>query len=152
MQQRLNLGWQKNLKHVPSSRVVTKTRNDLKWPKTTAATEEALRSNCGLSCIFLTDKTFWFLKWYMPPVCLRPWWHYTTLLATAVKLTTWGFWAKKKTPKGAYALFCHADFILACRTKFLILFFMIRSVIQSVIQSVIPSVIQSTNSSHFRSF
>ena len=35
MQQRLNLGWQKNLKHVPSSRVVTKTRNDLKRPKTT---------------------------------------------------------------------------------------------------------------------
>ena len=40
-----------------------------------------------------------------------------------------GFLGKKKTPKGAYALFCHADFILACCTKFLILFFMIWSMI-----------------------
>ena len=78
----------------------------------------------------------------MPPVCLRQWWHYTTLLATAVKLTTWGFWAKKKTPKGAYALFCHADFILACRTKFLILFFMIRSMICDPIRDPIRDLIR----------
>ena len=48
-----------------------------------------------------------------------------------------GFLGKKKTPKGAYALFCHADFILACCTKFLILFFMIRSMICDPIRDLI---------------
>ena len=33
-----------------------------------------------------------------------------------------GFLGKKKTSRGAYALFCHADLILACRAKFVILF------------------------------
>ena len=28
--------------------------------------------------------------------CLRPWWHYTTILGTAVKVTTRSFWAKWK--------------------------------------------------------
>ena len=51
---------------------------------------------------------------------------------TAVKVTTWGFWAKK-TPRVAYALFCHADFILAGRAEFLILFYMIRSMIRDPI-------------------
>ena len=31
-----------------------------------------------------------------------PWWRYTTLLDTAVKVTTWGFWVqKKKFPVGS---------------------------------------------------
>ena len=73
----------------------------------------------------------------MPPACLRPWWHYTTLLDTAVKVTTWGFWAEKKTLRQAHAQFCHADFILACRAKFLILFYMIRSMIRDPIRDPI---------------
>ena len=28
--------------------------------------------------------------------CLRPWWHYTTLLSTAVKAITWSFEGEKK--------------------------------------------------------
>ena len=32
-----------------------------------------------------------------------------------------GFLAKKKTPRGAYALFCHADFILTGRASNFIL-------------------------------
>ena len=35
------------------------------------------------------------MEWYVPLSCLRPRWHYTTLLDTAVKVTTRGFWAKK---------------------------------------------------------
>ena len=70
----------------------------------------------------------------MPPACLHLWWPYTTLLDTAVKVITWGFWAKRKTLRGAYPLFCHADFILACRAKFLILFYMIRSMIRDPIR------------------
>ena len=70
----------------------------------------------------------------MPPACLRLWWPYTTLLDIVVKVITWGFWAKRKTPRAAYALFCHADFILVCRAKFLILFYMIRSMIRGPIR------------------
>ena len=40
---------------------------------------------------------------------------------------------KKKTPSGACAPLCDADFILACRAKFLILFNMIRSMISDPI-------------------
>ena len=57
--------------------------------------------------------------------------------------TTWGFWAKKNSPSGACAPLCHGNFILACRTKFLILCDMIRSMSRSMIWSVIWSVIQS---------
>ena len=32
----------------------------------------------------------------MPIASLCPWWHYATLLETAVKVTTWGIYAKKK--------------------------------------------------------
>ena len=59
-----------------------------------------LRSNCGLCHVFLN----WLIKWYIPFACLRPWWHYTTLLDTAVKVTTWGFWAKK-LPEGPMLYF-----------------------------------------------
>ena len=40
-----------------------------------------------------------------------------------------GFMGKKQNPRGAYALFCHTDFILTCHAKFLILFYMMRSII-----------------------
>ena len=40
----------------------------------------------------------------------------------------WGFWAEK-TFSGACAQLCHAEF-LACHTKFIILFYMIRSMIR----------------------
>ena len=33
---------------------------------------------------------------YLDLSCLCPWWHFTTLLNTAVKMTTWSFGAKKK--------------------------------------------------------
>ena len=46
--------------------------------------------------------------------------HNVTLLDRAMKVTTWGFWAKKKNPSGVCALFC---------TKFQILCYMIRSMI-----------------------
>ena len=58
-------------------------------------------------------------------------------------VTTWGFWAKKNSPSGACAPLCHGNFILACRTKFLILCDMIRSMSRSMIWSVIWSVIRS---------
>ena len=58
------------------------------------------RSNCGLYHVFLTL----MIKWYIPLACLHPWWHYTTLLDTAVKVNTWGFWAKK-LPEGPMLYF-----------------------------------------------
>ena len=87
------------------------------------------RSNCGLCHIFLN----WLMKWYISLACLYPWLHFTTILNTTVKVTTWGFWAKRE----AYALFCHADFILACLAQFLILFYMIQSMIRDPIRNLV---------------
>ena len=70
--------------------------------------------------------------------------HSLTLLDTAVKDSDYmGFWGKKKkTPSGACATLCHANFILACRTKFLILFDMIRSMIRDPIRDPIHGLIR----------
>ena len=60
------------------------------------SSSKTLRNNCGLCRVFLT----WLMKWYVPRDCLHPWWHYTTSLDTALKVTTWGFWAEKKLLMG----------------------------------------------------
>ena len=66
-----------------------------------------LRSNYGFCRVFPN----WLMKWYIPIAHLHPWWHYTTLADTAVKVTTRGFRQKreKKTPRKT--LFFHVDFI-----------------------------------------
>ena len=105
------------------------------------SSSKTLRNNCGLCRVFLT----WLMKWYVPRACLHPWWPYTISLDTALKVTTWDFWAEKKTPEGACALLCHADFILACPAKFLIYLTWSDpwSVIRTVTRSLIWSVIRS---------
>ena len=50
-------------------------------------------------------------------------------LNTAVKVTTWGFGAKKKPPSAVCAPLCHADFILALHAKFRVSINLIRSVL-----------------------
>ena len=52
----------------------------------------------------------WLMKWFVPLACLCPWWHYTKLLDTAVKVTTWSFGAKKLPVGPTYAPLCHSDF------------------------------------------
>ena len=96
-------------------------------------------------------------EWYIPLACLHPRWHYTTLLDTAVKVTTWSFVAKNfqmgllsiMSHTLCFGLLCSISnfhwkycnfftknyniFILACHTKFLILIVMIWSMIWSMI-------------------
>ena len=48
-----------------------------------------------------------------------------------------GLFGQKKTSSGACAPLCHADFILVCRAKFLILFNTIRSMISDPIRDPI---------------
>ena len=50
-------------------------------------------------------------------------------LNTAVKVTTWGFAAKKKPPSAVCAPLCHADFILALHAKFRVSINLIRFVL-----------------------
>ena len=60
-----------------------------------------LRSNYGLCCIFLN----WLMKWYISLAYLHPQWHYTTLHNAAMKVTSWGLWAKNKIPEGSTLYF-----------------------------------------------
>ena len=65
---------------------------------------QTMASNVPHASAMEEGVTYWLIKWYIPFACLRPWWHYTTLLDTAVKVTTWGFWAKK-LPEGPMLYF-----------------------------------------------
>ena len=109
------------------------------------------------------------MKWYVPLAYLLLWQHYTTILDTAVKVTTWGFGAKK-IPVGP-ALHYVTQTLLWRYFRFLFLFsvllfykrfdvlssrlfffrFLIQSVIQSHIQTVKRSVIRSVTRSVIRS-
>ena len=42
------------------------------------------------------------MKKYLPLACLSPWRHYTTLIDTAVKVTTWGLGIKKNFQWGLH--------------------------------------------------
>ena len=50
-------------------------------------------------------------------------------LYTAVKVTTWGFGAKKKPPSVVCAPLCNSDFILALHAKFRVSINLIQSVL-----------------------
>ena len=76
------------------------------------------RSNCGLYHVFLTL----MIKWYIPLACLHPWWHYTTLLDTAVKVTKWGFWVKKNSQRDLHSILSHRIYFdLSCKNSNFIL-------------------------------
>ena len=66
------------------------------------------------------------MKWYIPLAYLRP----HSPESDYIEF----FEQKKKIYREAYDLFCHVDFILACRAKFLILFCMTRSMIRDLIR------------------
>ena len=139
--------------------------------------------------------SFWLKNDTYLSLAFISWWHYSTLLDTAVKDSDYmGFLGKKRTlqvgpalhygsnfriPRNSFtchwiriasivlcldlqslpthvseadqscgvfwslAPLCHGNFILACRTKFLILYNMIRSMSRSMIWSAFWSVIRS---------
>ena len=66
------------------------------------------------------------MKWYVLLAYLLLWRHYTTILDTALKVTTWGFGAKKNS-SGACAPLCYADFALALFSFFILVFCIIIS-------------------------